>query len=170
MRLSEPSVKRLLYLLLAVPAVLYADGLSDARAALQKLESDQPLRALVEIKTRSLGGESDKQKQSQATSTVIVEHGAEGLKLSWSPEQIRQSRKAAWEETTNPDAPKSDVATLKALEAAQALNLLDAADPLRRALEKAMLREDKRENYQGRSARSSFFGSTSDWTKKNAKR
>jgi hypothetical protein len=146
-------VKLLLLLLLAAPTLLCADGLSDVRATLQKLQSDQPLRARVEIKTRHSGGESDKQKQSQGTSVVMVENSADGLKLSWSPEQIRQSRKAAWAETSNPDAPQSDLATLKALEAGQALNLLDAADPLRRILEKAVLREDKRENYQGKPAR-----------------
>jgi hypothetical protein len=132
---------------------LCADGLTDVRATLQKLQSDQPLRARVEIKTRRLGGESDKQKQSQAISVVIVESGPQGLTLSWSPEQIKQSRKAAWAETANPDAPKSDLATLKALTAGEALNLLDAADPLRRGLEKAVLKEDKRDTYQGKPVR-----------------
>jgi hypothetical protein len=133
--------------------LLFADGLTDVRAALQKLQSDQPLRARVEIKTRRSGGESTKQKQSEGVSSVIVESGGEGLKLSWSPDQIKQSRKAAWAEIANPDAPKSDIATLKALEAAQALNLLDAADPLRRGLERARLLEDKSDTYKGKPAR-----------------
>jgi hypothetical protein len=146
-------VKESLFLLLAFPTLLVADGLTDVRATLQKLQSDQPLRARVEIKTRQSGGESDKQKQSQAISTVIVESGPQGLTLSWSPDQIKQSRKAAWAERANPDAPKTDLATLKALAAGDALNLLDAADPLRRGLEKAVLQEDKRDNYQGKPAR-----------------
>ena len=87
------------------------------------------------------------------TSSVLVESGPQGLTLSWSPEQIKESRKVAWAERTNPDAPKSDLATLKALAAGEALNLLDAADPLRRGLEKAVLLEDKRDNYQGKSVR-----------------
>ena len=143
----------LLFLLTALAAPLFADGLSDVRATLQKLQSDQPLRARVEVKTRRSGGESDKQKQSQGTSAVLVESGPQGLVLSWSPEQIKQSRKAAWAETANPDAPKSDLATLKALSAGEALNVLDAADPLRRGLEKAVLQEDKRDTYQGKPAR-----------------
>ena len=146
-------MKPLLLFLLTAPALLFADGLTDVRATLQKLQSDQPLRARVEMKTRRLGGESDKQKQSQTISTVIVESGPQGLTLSWSPEQIKQSRKAAWAETANPDAPKSDLATLKALAAGEALGLLDAADLLRRRLEKAVLQEDKRDNYQGKPAR-----------------
>lgn len=146
-------MKQLLLFLLAAPASLFADGLTDARATLQKLQSDQPLRARVEIKTRRLGGESDKQKQSQATSAVMVESGPQGLTLSWSPEQIKQSRKAAWAQTANPDAPQSDLATLKALAAGEALNLLDAADPLRRGLENAVLQEDRRDTYQGKSVR-----------------
>ncbi|MEP6936490.1 MAG: hypothetical protein ABI871_00305 [Chthoniobacterales bacterium] len=119
-----------------------------------RLQSDQPLRARVEIKTRNLGGESDKQKQqAEGTSSVIVESGPQGLKLSWSPEQIKQSRKAAWEKTANPDAPKSKLATLTALDAGEALNLLDAADPLRRWLENALLQEDKPDAFEGKSAR-----------------
>ncbi len=144
---------KFLLLFLAAPTLLLADGLTDVRATLQKLQSDQTIRARVEIKTRRSGGESSKQKQSEGVSTVIVESGADGLKLSWSADQIKASRKAAWTETTNPDAPKSDIATLKALEPAQALNLLDAADGLRRALEKSELREDKREPYQGNARR-----------------
>ena len=146
-------MKLLLLPLLLAPTLLLADGLTDVRAALQKLQSDQPLRARVEIKTRHSGGESNKQKQSESVSSVIVESGAEGLKLSWSPDQIKQSRKAAWAETANPDAPKFDIATLKALEAGHALNLLDAADPLRRGLERARLLEDKSDTYKGKPAR-----------------
>ena len=146
-----------LVLFLAAPTFLYADALSDLRGTLQKLQSDELLRARVEIKSRHSGGESGKQKQSDSVSTVIVENGPEGLKLSWSPDQIRQSRKAAWNEVVNPDTPRSDLATLKALEPAQALNLLDAADGLRRALEKSELREDKRENYQGKQTRVLVF-------------
>jgi len=150
-------VKLPLLLFLAAPTFLYADGLSDVRATLQRLQSDQLLRARVEIKSRRSGGESGKQKQSDSVSTVIVENGPDGFKLSWSPDQIRQSRRAAWNEVANPDTPRSDLATLKALEPAQALNLLDAADGLRRALEKSELREDKRENYQGKPARVLVF-------------
>jgi hypothetical protein len=132
---------------------VFADGLSDVRATLQKLQSDQSLRAQVKIKTRHSGGESNKQKQSESVTTVIVENGGDGLKLTWSPDQIRQSRKAAWAEIANPDGPKSDLAMLRALEAGQALNLLDAADPLRRGLERAVLLEDKPDTYKGKRAR-----------------
>jgi hypothetical protein len=145
-------LKFLLPLLLA-PTLLFADGLTDVRAALQKLQSDQTIRARVEIRTRHSGGENNKQKQSEGVTSVIVESGADGLKMSWSPEQIRQSRKAAWAETANPDAQKSDIAMLKALEAGQALNLLDAADPLRRGLERAVLLEDKSDTHKGKPAR-----------------
>ena len=153
MPLSERCVRLLLLFLLAAPTLLFGDGLNDVRATLQKLQSDEPLRARVETKTRHSGGESNKQKQSEGVSSVIVESGGEGLKLSWAPEQIKQSRKAAWAETANPDAPKSDVARLKALEAGDALNLLDAADPLRRGLERATLLEDKASTYKGKPAR-----------------
>jgi hypothetical protein len=148
----RPHVKFLFPLLIA-PTLLFADGLTDVRAALQRLQSDQPLRARVEIKTRRSGGESTKQKQSESVSSVIVESGVDGFKLSWSPDQIKASRKAAWTEATNPETPRSDIATLKTLEPGHALNLLDAADPLRRGLERARLVEDKSDKYKGKPAR-----------------
>ncbi len=145
--------KLLALLLLGFSTSLAADGLSDVCATLQKLESDRPLSARVEIKTHQSGGESDKQKQSEGVSAVIVRIGAQGLDLSWTPEQIKQSRAAAWEKNAHPDAPKSHLATLTALQADEALDLLDAADPLRRWLEKATLLEDKPNDHQGKPVR-----------------
>lgn len=117
------------------------------------LQSDQTLHAQIEIKTRRSDGESDKQKRSDGNSSVTVVSGPGGLALNWSSDQIQQSRKAAWEKSAHPDAANSNVATLTALEANDALNLLDAADPLRRSLEHATLLEDKRESYKGRGVR-----------------
>ncbi|MBA3833699.1 MAG: hypothetical protein H0X34_17765 [Chthoniobacterales bacterium] len=151
--MRKASAKLLLLLIFGFSTALAADGLSDVRATLQNLATDRPLSARVEIKTHRSGGESDKQKQSEGVSAVIVHTGAEGLDLSWTPEQIKQSREAAWEKTAHPDASKSSLATLTALEADEALDLLDAADPLRRWLEKAVVLEDKPDHYQGKPAR-----------------
>lgn len=135
-----------------------ADPLGDLRATLQKLQSSEPLHARVEIKTRRSGGESHKQNQSESVSTVLVEIGPGGFNLTWSPDQIRQSRKAAWEAISNPDAVRSDLASLKSLEPGDALNLVDAGDPLRRSLEKAVLLEEKASApYKTKSARLLVF-------------
>lgn len=145
-----------LSLLSLLPDVVSADGLNDLRTTLTKLTSDQPLSARVEINTRSIGGESDKQKKAAGVSAVLVRLGPSGLALSWTPEQIRQSRRAAAEKNANPDAPKSSLATLAALDAGEALNLLDAADPLRLSLDKATLLEDKAITYRGQPAHRLF--------------
>lgn len=143
----------ILALFLLAPTLLFADVLTDVRATLQKLQSDQTVRARVEIKSRHSGGESNKQRQFGGDSLVTIESGADGVKLSWSADEVRKARKAAWAEVANPDAAKSDSGTLKALDAAQALNLLDAADALRRGLERAVLLEDKSDKYKGKPAR-----------------
>ena len=139
-----------------LPDAASADGLSDLRTTLTKLTSAQPLSAQVEINTRSAGGESDKQKKAAGVSTVLVRLGPAGMALSWTPEQIRQSRRAAAEKIANPDAPKSNLATLAALDAGEALNLLDAAEPLRLSLDKATLIEDKTLTYRGQPAHRLF--------------
>ncbi len=148
---------KLLLTVFLFPGSLAADGLSDLRTTLPKLTSDQPITARVEISTRSSGGESDKQQKAIGDSTVLVRLGAAGLTLSWTPEQIRQSRRAAAEKTANPDAPKSSLATLTALDANEALNLLDAAEPLLLVLDQATLLEDKAITYHGAAAHRLFL-------------
>ncbi len=144
-------------LLLLLPGTLAADGLSDLRVRLPGLTSDQPLSARVEISTRQAGGESDKQHKADGVSAVVVRLGPAGLALSWTPEQVRQSRRAAAEKNANPDAPKASLATLAALDAGEALNLLDAADPLRLSLDKATLLQDTPMSYHGQPAHRLFI-------------
>lgn len=149
----KAGAKLLFLFFLGLSTSLAADGLTDVRATLQQMGNVGPFSARVEIKTHRSGGESEKQKQSDGVSSVIVRTGALGLDLSWTPEQIKQSRQAVWEKRAHPDAPKSNLTTLTALEADEALDLLDAADPLQRWLENATLLEDKPEHYQGKPAR-----------------
>ena len=140
-------------LFLAAVTLARGDALGDLRATLLHLKSEQTLRAKVEIKTWRSGGESGKPKESVGDSFVIVESSGQGLRMSWSQEQIEQSRQAAAFKSAHPDAAKSSVATLTALEANDALDLLDAAEPLRRGLEGAVLLEDKTDTYKGKPAR-----------------
>src|SRR4249920_3612438 len=106
-------VKLTALLVLAVPVLARGDVLGDLRATLQGLQSDQTLRARVEIKIRRSSGESGNPKKSTGDSS-LVESGGHGLRMSWSAEQIQQSRQAAAEKRAHPDAPRSDVATLTA--------------------------------------------------------
>ncbi|MGI8891367.1 MAG: hypothetical protein ACR2G0_11370 [Chthoniobacterales bacterium] len=140
-------------ILLATPLLARGDALGDLRATLGNLQSDQTLRARVEITIRRSGGENGNPKKAVGNSSVIVESGGRGLRLSWSAEQVSQSRKAAAEKSAHPDAARSDVATLNALDTDDALNLLDAAEPLRRGLEGAVLLQDKADTYKGKPAR-----------------
>ncbi|MDQ3198913.1 MAG: hypothetical protein M3Q46_06950, partial [Verrucomicrobiota bacterium] len=148
-----PFQKLLTLLLIMMPALARADALGDLRARLQRLQGNDALRARVEIAIRRSGGESANPKKSAGSTSVIVESGGQGLRMSWSADQIRQSRRAEAEKRAHPDAARSDVATLTALEANDALALLDAAEPLRRALEGATLLEDKPDSYKGKPAR-----------------
>ena len=132
-------MKALLRLLpvILLPGSLAAEGLTDLRASLPKLTSNSSDHRPGRDHDATLGGETDKQEKADGVSAVLVRLDAAGLALSWTPEQIRQTRRAAAEKAANPDAPKASLATLAALEADEALNLLDAADPLRLLLDKA---------------------------------
>lgn len=156
MKTMKPCVFLILSSLL-LPGLAKADALTDLRANLPKLTSDQPVSARVQITTRRSGGESDKQQKADGVSTVLVRLDPSGFALTWTPEQIRQTRHAAAEKVANPDAAKSSLATLAALDADEALNLLDAADPLRLSLDKATLLEDKPVIYRSQPAHRLFI-------------
>jgi len=139
-------------LLLASPAVR-ADALGDLRANLRKLESGQPVRAQIAVKRIGSSSDGDDAHQSVQEGTVLAESGPQGLRLTWTPQQIREDRQADWRKAASPSSQTERGGGLDLLDAKQAAELLDQAEPLRLAIEGAVLLEDRIEPRNGKPAR-----------------
>ncbi len=138
---------------LFVSAPLSADPLGDLRAALRKAEGGPPIRARISIvSVRKSSDEGDGQ-QTTEEGTVQAEHDAEGLRLTWTPQQIRTDRQADWQRAAHPDATERKEGGLDLLDAKQATELLDPAEVLRLEIEGAKLIEEKMEGKNGRPTR-----------------
>jgi hypothetical protein len=143
--------------LLALTAVppASADRLGDLRAMLQKLQGDpQPIRAQIAVRNVNSSTDDGDSHETVEEGQIAAEYGgAQGLRMSWTPQQIRDARQAERQKTANPDAPSQKGGALSLLDAREVANLLDAAEPLQLELDGAKLLEDKVEPRSGRPTR-----------------
>ena len=142
-----------LFFALAAAGPLLADPLGDLRAVLRKAENGPPIRAQIAIvSVRKSSDEGDGQRTTEEGS-VLAEHDAAGLRLSWTAQQIRTDRQAEWRRAATPDAPEHKDGGLDLLDAKKATELLDPAEVLRLEIEGAKLTADKSEPRNGRPTR-----------------
>ena len=143
--------------LLALPASpLRADVLGDVRAALGRLQPVATVKARVEIARTETEKEKPKREKH---GRVVAEYGPEGLVLRVAPADLPQPRPAG--------AKARDEAV--ALDAANALKLLDPAEDLRRLLDGATFVSDRSETFEGRSIRAVAFRPVADMDEEDRK-
>lgn len=144
---------RLLPCCLLAATALHADGLGDLRAALQRLQGREAIRARAEVNTTSLNGEGKKQKSRQSHGAVLLEEGPGGLRLGWTPEQMDAARAETRRKKADPEAATPNLDSLRALNAEDASEMLGAAPALLVKLTQAKVLEDRAEAYGGKPAR-----------------
>jgi hypothetical protein len=144
---------RLLPFCLLAASALHADTLGDLRAALQKLQGRESIKARAEVNTTSLNGEGKKQKSKQSRGAVLLEEGPGGLRLGWTSEQMEAARVETRRKKTDPEAQTPNLDSLRALNAEDASEMLGAAPALLVKLSQVKLLEEKPETFGGRPAR-----------------
>lgn len=135
-----------LALLLLAPA-LRADGLSDLRAALQRLPATQPVKATVDCQVWNRTVKDKQPKITQGQIQVKVEEGPAGLKLGWDKAELDHVQAAT---KAKDNGPKQ---AMDAVGAEQVESLLDAAKDLMDVLEGGKIQEDRMDAWEGRPAR-----------------
>ena len=81
------SVKQLcifsLSLATCFPAISFADGLSDLKAALTRAQSATPIKATVDVKTWSKTGEGKELEEINGNAAIQIEENPRGLQLQF---------------------------------------------------------------------------------------
>jgi hypothetical protein len=124
----------------------FASGLDDVRAALERVGPPQPVRLRVETRTTSVQKGRSEEKVS---APIVVEHGLEGLRLTWDPAQVDRAQGAS----RKGSADQKSAGDLASLSPSDALELVDGARSLRRMLEGATLLSEKEGTLDGKPAR-----------------
>jgi hypothetical protein len=150
----------LLVAVLAVGSQAHADGVSDLKSALSRLQGQSPLKAQVDAKTWSRQGDGKETDETQGAASVMVEEGARGLSVLYSKDML--ARLEVEERNKERDA-KAKTPTLSALSEVNSSSLrpmLSAAGSLSRSLEKAIFKAEKPDTYNGKPARHLSFDLT----------
>ena len=92
--------------------VAHADGLTDLKAALSRLQGQTPLKAVLEISRSSRQGEGKELEESLSKATVTLEDGARGLQVLYGKDLL--ARVEAEENAKEKDA-KAKTPTLSAM-------------------------------------------------------
>ncbi|MET3136178.1 hypothetical protein AAKU61_000516 [Undibacterium sp. GrIS 1.2] len=140
----------------------YADGLSDLKTALVRLQGATPVKANLEAKTWSRQGDGKDADERSGIASVQIEEGPRGLQVYYSRDLLSRLET---EERAREKDPKAKTPTLSALNdinSSELRPLIYAANSLSRAVEKAVFRNEKADTYNGKPARLLSFEMTID--------
>ncbi len=140
-------MRSLLLLSLGLTLPLRADALSDLRAALQRSQSQDAVSLKVDYQFWTRGLEKGATAQ-QGRVMTRMENGPQGLKLQWTPEVVAQAR------ADQKAKAKGGVGeAMRAIDAAQAAHITEAAEEMLSDLEGATLKGERAETWKGQPAR-----------------
>ena len=140
----------LIALLLTLP--LSADGLASLKTNLAKLNGGDAVKATVDYGFWRQTTEDKKPVQTQGKVTVNVEDGPLGLRLGWGKQVLQQAAQESRAQAKDPEKTTGTRSALRAVDAIEAAELLNYAEPLLRSLEGAQLLEEKTDTWQGQPA------------------
>lgn len=131
----------------------HADGVSDLKAALGRLQGQTPLKALVEAKTWSRQGEGKDMDESHGSASVSVEEGSRGLNVLYSKDLLTKLEAEERSKERDAKVKTPTLAALSEVNSSAIRPMLSAASVLSRSVEKAVFKSEKPEAYNGRPAR-----------------
>lgn len=140
----------LLALCLVLP--LSADGLTTLKSNLAKLNGSDSVKATVDYGFWQQTTEDKKPVQTQGRATISVEDGPQGLRLGWGKQVLQQAAQESRAKAKDPEKTTGTRTALRAVDAIEAAELMNYAEPMLRSLEGAQLLEEKADTWQGQPA------------------
>jgi hypothetical protein len=144
---------RTCFVLLLCAAQASADALSELRSRLEGLQSQEPVKASVELHLWRKSGSEKQPVVTQGKANAWVEDSAQGTKLFWSRGLLQQAAQEALEHSRNPEKTTPTRSALESLSALDVAEYLNSAGHLAQNLEKAQLQEDRADTLDGKPAR-----------------
>jgi hypothetical protein len=148
--------------LLLCANLAHADGISDLRVALNRLQAQTPIKAFLDVKNLRKRGEGKEAEETAGHIFVAVEDSQRGLQINYSREtlnklEIEAKAKSKDKETKTPTRNASSE-----LESEEIGMMLSAVPSLQRQIDSATFKGEKAENYNGKPARLLSFEFTID--------
>ncbi len=144
---------RALIVLLCLALPLPAHGLDDLRAALQKVQGGEPVKAALEHSFWRQTMDDKKPIVSQGKITAQVEDGPQGFRVTWGRPILQQAFKEMAAQEREPEKTSPTRTALRNVDPLETAESLNHAEALLRDLAQAQVQEEKAEAWQGRPAK-----------------
>lgn len=149
MQLIRPILVSACALLLAGAA--RADGLGDLRAALQRDNSNAPIKAAIEVRTWHRPGDAPEADQGQVALTL--DDNAGGLQLSYARDTLARIEADQRARSRDPDAKTPTLLAVRSFDTADVVPMVSSAAWLARLLDRAVYKGERSDAYAGKPAR-----------------
>jgi hypothetical protein len=149
-------------LLGGLAGIAHADGLSDLRGALARLQGQAPLRAGVQARDWRHTGEGKDGKETQGQASLLLEDGPRGLQPLYGRELLARSDAEALAAIKDKSAPRPLSQALSQLGVDELHALSSAAPVLQREIEDARFKGEAPDTWAGKPARKLAFEGSLD--------
>jgi hypothetical protein len=147
----------LFLLLLALPAAGRADEVSDLMAMLGRFPGTDPLSGSFQLEVTRHTKDEGLVKDERSRVAVEIEDGADGLRIGYPRQELRQAEQELRAQTSEPDRDTPMANGLRAVDVTEITASLNAAAALARDLNVARLTAAQPASYGGRPARLLVF-------------
>lgn len=130
-----------------------ADGLSDLKGSLARLQGTTPIKARVDVNFAKRGGEGKKTDETKAQFNLNIEEGIRGLQLLYSKELIAKLDAEEFENEKNSKTKTPTLTAFNDVKAATFRLLLSANSALIQRLKKATLKSEAVDTLNGKTVR-----------------
>lgn len=134
-----------------------ADGLADLKAALLRLQTPAPLRAILESRTWNRIGEGKEAEETNGTASIMVEDDAKGLRLFYGKDLLARMEAEDRAKIGNANAKTPTLDAAKEFGPADLRPLIAPAGELAKRIDRASFKGEKAASYNGQAARQLSF-------------
>ena len=142
-----------LALTVAAAPLAHADGLSDLKAALARLQAQTPLKATLDVKTTQRQGEGADLVEKQGQASIVLEDGSRGLQVLYARDTLVRMDAESRQLARDPKAKTPTVLALGKLDSGEIVPMASATGSLLRGLEENVFKAEKADTWNGKPAR-----------------
>ncbi len=145
------SLQHIAFLILSTLA--WADGPSDLRGSLQRLQGHAPVQMNLDYATAQDATRNQKTQHSEGSIRLRVGEDGSGLHVDWNLRELEAANREEDLRDLDSHAPTPLRDAMKDLDAGRLNHILNQAEVLSHLLDGTQFKEERNEAYQGRSAR-----------------
>ncbi len=131
----------------------FADGLSDLKSALERLQGNSPISAILEATIIENQGEGKDKVVKNGNVEINLQDGEQGLQITYSNQVLKNADEESNLRVKDEDADTPTLNAVDRLEATELRALLSSASSLLRRLEQATFIDEQEVVYYGKAVR-----------------